>query len=216
MANDNFVYYPTYIKEWRQICSTATPEQVYQLVMMCLDYAEGIEVPEPEDAVVKLCFTMVSGGIDRGAEKVSKKSKSARYSRYCGTCNSEGTEPLPYKDWSDQIDSKRKKNERQRTSTDVNERQRQSTSVDNHNLNLNLNLNNNLNNNHNQNLAPAAPPPSGGNSKPEKYLPQRWEFDIPKAYRGRFEREDDYYKYAQTHRDEVIAELEKEEQQKKR
>ena len=218
MTNENFVYFPSYVKEWRQICSVATPEQVYQLVLMCLDYVEGIEVPAPENPVIKLCFTMASGSIDRGIEKSYRKSKSSRYNRYCGICKNKGIDILPFTEWDEQIDSKKHSNERQRPSTDVNNRERSSTeatNVNNHNHNLNHNhINHNLNlNNHNLNSlnqsikAPEAPSILMKEPVPEDYRPQYWEDSILKIFWGKFQTEDDYYAYTEEHRDEIIKML---------
>ena len=41
-------------------------------------------------------------------------------------------------------------------------------------------------------------------------LPFAWETKIPKVYWGRFAEEDDYYDYAASHSEEVLAEIEKE------
>ena len=217
MTNENFRYYPTYLNEWEQILSVATPEQVYQLVKMCIDYAKGIDVQKPEEPVMKLCFSLASGSIDRGVEKVNKKSRSARYSRYCGTCSSKGTKPLSFADWANQIDSKNQNDERQRTSTDDNNGQRSTTkSTDvtnagggdniNHNINLNP-YNHNLNSLNQNNKSPEASSPSGNHFKLEPYNPQLWECEIPKMFWGHFQREDDYYAYAEEHRDEIIKML---------
>lgn len=220
MTNENFVYFPSYVKEWRQICSVATPEQVYQLVLMCLDYVENIEVPVPEDPVIKLCFTMASGSIDRGIEKSYRKSKQSRYNRYCGICKNKGIDILPFTEWDEQIDSKKHSDERQRPSTDVNKRERSSTevtNVNNHNHNHNLNhnhINHNLNSLNQSIKAPEAPSSSENRSKQEPYNPQLWECEIPKMFWGKFQYEDDYYAYAEEHRDEIIKMLDEMENQK--
>lgn len=225
MTNENFRYYPTYLNEWEQILSVATPEQVYQLVRMCIDYAKGIDVQKPEEPVMKLCFSLASGSIDRGVEKVNKKSRSARYSRYCGTCSSKGIKPLSFTDWANQIDSKNKNDERQRTSTDDNNGQHSTTkSTDvtnadggdniNHNINLNP-YNHNLNSLNQSIKAPEAPSILMKEPVPEDYRPQYWEDSILKIFWGKFQTEDDYYAYTEKYRDEIIKILDEMEKQGK-
>lgn len=53
---------------------------------------------------------------------------------------------------------------------------------------------------------------SDGESKNERfvngeYKPQLWECEIPKMFWGKFQYEDDYYAYAEEHRDEIIKML---------
>ena len=217
-------YFPVYFSEWDAVIKTTKPEQLLQVFLNSYAYAKGEKIEPITDPVVEAFCILVARSIDNGVEKANRKSRSTRYSRYCGVCKSKKERPLSFSDWVEQIDSKEENDERQRTSTDVNERQRQSTNVTNStNVNNHNSYNPNSNNpnsyNHNslnneiEYKAPSARPSDFHNEIQNErfvngeYKPQLWECEIPKMFWGKFQYEDDYYAYAEEHRDEIIKML---------
>ena len=201
-------YIPLYFQEWNSLRNKLNAEQGWKLILRCLDYAQGNELPEEDDPVVYTLFSLLSSNIDRNMETVANKKAKARYARYCSECKSSGVKPLTFDQWSLEIDARR------HPSTNVNGRQHPSTPVDNHNQII---IESNHNHNHNQNHNPLRvndAPSSDSHDEIQnerfvngEYKPQLWECEIPKMFWGKFKYEDDYYAYAEEHRDEIIKML---------
>ena len=189
------LYFPLYLRDWEGIRGAVSAEQGWNLVLRCLDYCQGRELPPEDDPVVRALFALLSSSIDRNMEAVADKQTKARYSRYCLQCKNEGSTPLNYDRWLSDVDSRR------RSSTTVNDRQRSSeTSTIQSNRNLiEIEINNPLR---------VDDAPSSETSS--KYVPQYWERDIPRVYWGQFLNEDEFYSYVEAHRDEVSAAADKE------
>lgn len=118
-------YTPLYFQEWNRIRNTVDAEQGWKLILRCLDYAQGNELPEEDDPVVCALFTVLSASIDRNLETVATKSAKARYSRYCLACKNSNTKALEYDRWSREIDGRRQSS----TSASVRQKRRQSNRI---------------------------------------------------------------------------------------
>lgn len=61
-------YFPVYINDWKRVAEVANPEQLMQILSMCLNYAQGRPVESSNDPFVTDCFNIIIEKAERRAE----------------------------------------------------------------------------------------------------------------------------------------------------
>ncbi len=74
-------------------------EQMGQLFVAILDYAENGISPSFEDPMVGMAWSFIAAGIDKDGEKYSEKVEKKKYAAFCREAQNKNIRALPFDDW---------------------------------------------------------------------------------------------------------------------